>query len=109
MVIAFFVVPLAWGVITLLWAGAAVGRPDCPWLQLDEDGEEAHPGQMQQGHTCLLDYKYHGGDSTGTATYRQRKYAQEVKRRELLGQGLLYTLYGAAGTATTVIATRSRR
>ncbi|MFD6278472.1 hypothetical protein ACFWFI_23335 [Streptomyces sp. NPDC060209] len=108
MVIAFFVVPLAWGVITLLRAGAAHGGPDCPWLQLGEDGEE-HPGQMRQGYTCVLDYNYHGGDSTGTATYRQRKYAQEVKRGELLGQGLLYTLYGAAGTATTVIATRSRR
>lgn len=105
--IALFLIPLAWGLISLLRAAAAHGAPDCPWLQLGEDGEE-HPGRMRQGYTCELDYSYHGGDSTGTATYRQREYAQEVKRGELLSQGLLYTLYGTAGTAATVIATRSR-
>ncbi|MER5893842.1 hypothetical protein [Streptomyces sp. NPDC001876] len=106
MFIAFFLVPLAWGVITLLRAGAAHGVPDCPGLQLGEDGDA--PGPMRQGYTCALDYNVHGGDSTGTATYNQLKYAQEVKRGDLLGQGLLYTLYGTAGTAATVIATRKR-
>ncbi|WP_371798226.1 hypothetical protein OG963_01825 [Streptomyces sp. NBC_01707] len=105
--IAFFLVPLAWGVITLLRAGAAHGVPDCPGLQLGEDGED-HPGPMRQGHTCALDYSVRGGDSTGTATFDQLKYAQEVKRGDLLGQGLLYTLYGTAGAAATVIATRKR-
>lgn len=105
--IALFLFPLAWGVITLLRAGAAYGVPDCPGVQLDDDGED-HPGRMRQGYTCALDYNVNGGDSTGTATYDQLKYAQEVKPVDLLGQGLLYTLYGTAGTAVTVIATRSR-
>ncbi|MGW2083540.1 hypothetical protein ACWCOW_43090 [Streptomyces sp. NPDC001939] len=63
---------------------------------------------MRQGDTCALGYSVRGGDSTGTATYDQLKYAQEVKRGDLLGQGLLYTLYGTTGTAATVIATRKR-
>ncbi|MER6435885.1 hypothetical protein ABT275_05985 [Streptomyces sp. NPDC001185] len=106
--IALFLVPLAWGAIALLRAGAAHGIPDCPGLPMDEVGED-HPGQlMGRGDTCALGYNLNGGDSTGTATYDQLKYAQKVKRRDLLGEGLLYTLYGTAGMAATVIATRPR-
>ncbi|MFF4243076.1 hypothetical protein ACFYY2_01200 [Streptomyces sp. NPDC001822] len=63
---------------------------------------------MRRGRTCALDYTTNGSDSTGAATYDQLTYAQERRRGNLLGQGLLYTLYGTAGTVATVIATRSR-
>ncbi|MEU1501393.1 hypothetical protein [Streptomyces sp. NPDC005732] len=105
--ITLFLVPLVWGAITLLRAGAAHGIPVCPGLQLDSEGED-QPGPMGPDSTCALGYSTHGGDSTGTATYDQVKYGQKVKRGEFLGQGLLYTLYGTAGMTATVIATRKR-
>ncbi|MER6435871.1 hypothetical protein ABT275_05890 [Streptomyces sp. NPDC001185] len=107
MFITLFLVPLVWGAITLLRAGAAHGIPVCPGLQLNTEGED-QPSPMRPGSTCALGYSTHGGDSTGTATYDQLKYAQKVKRGEFLGRGLLYTLYGTAGMTATVIATRKR-
>lgn len=105
--IALFMIPLAWGVIALLRAGAAHGAPYCPGSQEDRDGE-ARPGPMRPSYTCALGYSTSSGKSTGTATYDQLTYAQKVKRKDLLGEGLLFTLYGTAATAATLIATRDR-
>lgn len=105
--VTLFLVPLVWGAITLLRAGAAHGIPVCPGFQLNSEGED-ETGPMRSNSTCALGYSTHGGDSTGTATYEQVKYGQKVKRGELLGSGLLYMLYGTAGMTATVMATRNR-
>jgi hypothetical protein len=105
--VALFLIPLLWGAVSLLRAGAAHGIPDCPGLQLGADGED-HPGPMRPGHTCALSHDELTGHSIGTGTYRQVVFAQELKRRSLYRQGTLFTVYGAAGTAIVVVATRRR-
>ncbi|NEB01045.1 hypothetical protein G3I78_18545 [Streptomyces sp. SID13726] len=108
MLLVLFLLPLLWGVIDLLRAGAARGAPECPGLQLGEDGED-HPGAMRKGYTCALDYDTSSGRSVGTSSYEQVKYGQEVKRKSLSWQGTGFVLYGAAGIVVTAAATRGRK
>ncbi|WP_234477862.1 hypothetical protein [Streptomyces sp. MBT65] len=105
--VVLFVLPLLWGALSLLRAGAAYGAPDCPGLQLDAEGESS-PGPMRKGDRCALSYDTATGRSTGTSTYDQLKFAQEVKRRSLGREGALFVLYGAAGIGVTFAATRKR-
>lgn len=105
--LVLFLIPLLWGVVSLLRAGSAYGVPDCPGIQLDEVGEE-HPGPFRRGDTCHLYYDNDGSHSIGTSTYEQLKVAQELKRRSLYRQGALFTLYGAAGTGIVIAATWKR-
>ena len=106
--LVLFLLPLLWGVVSLLRAGAAYGIPDCPGLQLDAHGEES-PGAMHRSDRCKLSYDNATGRSIGTSTYDQLKFAQEVKRRDLKRQGALFTLYGATGTAIALAATWKRK
>ncbi|MFJ5305279.1 hypothetical protein [Streptomyces sp. NPDC088350] len=107
MLLVLFVLPLLWGALSLLRAGAANGAPDCPGLHLDAEGESS-PGPMRKGDRCALSYDTATGRSTGTSTYEQLKFAQEVKRRSLGREGALFLLYGAAGIGITFVATRKR-
>lgn len=63
---------------------------------------------MHRGDRCALSYDTATGRSTGTSTYDQLKFAQQVKRRSLGREGALFVLYGAAGTGAFA-ATRRRR
>jgi hypothetical protein len=101
--LALFLLPLLWGLITLATGRASYGAPRCPGLQLDEVGEE-HPGPMRPGFTCAVDYSTTTGRSTATSTYEQQKYAQERARQDHYQRGALYTAYGAAGLAVLAVA-----
>lgn len=90
-----FLLPVAWGVFSLLGGVAAATGAPCPGIVLDEQGEE-HPGPMRRGQTCSL---YDGGRLTGTATYEQRKNAQAARQNDLFGRGAAYTVYGLVGLA----------
>ncbi|MFE2420368.1 hypothetical protein [Streptomyces hokutonensis] len=105
--LVLFVLPLLWGALSLLRAGAASGPPDCPGLQLDAEGESS-PGHMREGDRCALSYDTATGRSTGTSTYDQLKFAQEVKRRSLGREGALFVLYGVTGIGVVFAATRKR-
>ena len=105
--VVLFLLPLLWGALCLLRAGAANGIPDCPGLLLGKDGED-HPSPMHRTDTCELSYDTESARTTGTSTYEQLKYAQELKRESLYRQGGLFTLYGAAGLGI-VAATRKRK
>ncbi|WP_280881264.1 hypothetical protein [Streptomyces pseudovenezuelae] len=107
MLLVLFLIPLLWGVVSLLRAGSAYGIPDCPGLHLGADGED-HPGRMRRGDTCQLSYDTVTGHSVGTSTYQQLKFAQDLKRRSLYRQGTCFTLYGMAGTGIVIAATRRR-
>lgn len=100
-----FLLPLLWGALSLLRAGAAYGAPDCPGLQLDAEGESS-AGPMHRSDRCMLSYDTVTGRSTGASTYDQLKFAQEVKRRSLRREGALFGLYGAAGIGITFAVTR---
>ncbi len=102
-----FLLPLLWGALSLLRAGAAYGAPDCPGLHMDAEGESA-PGHMHEGDRCALSYDTATGRSTGTSTYDQLKFAQEVKRRSLRREGALFVLYGAAGIGITFAGQRAQ-
>ncbi|MFG2369237.1 hypothetical protein ACGFY3_47965 [Streptomyces mirabilis] len=103
-----FLLPLLWGALSLLRAGAAYGAPDCPGLHLNAEGESS-PGHMREGDRCALSYDTATGRSTGMSTYDQLKFAQEVKRRSLRREGALFVLYGATGIGIMFAATRKRR
>ena len=90
-----FLLPVAWGVFSLLGSVAAATGAPCPGIVLGEDGED-YPGPMRPGQTCAL---YDGGRPTGTATYQQRKNAQAGRHDDLLVRGMVYTAYGLAGLA----------
>ncbi|MFI6407246.1 hypothetical protein [Streptomyces sp. NPDC050548] len=107
MLLVLFLLPLLWGALSLLRAGAAHGAPDCPGLQLDAEGESS-PGPMRKSDRCALSYDTATGRSTGTSTYDQLKFAQEVKRRSLRREGAVFVLYGAAGMGITFAVTRKR-
>jgi hypothetical protein len=102
-----FLLPLLWGALSLLRAGAAHGVPDCPGLHLDAHGESS-PGHMRRGDRCALSYDTATGRSTGTSTYAQLTFAQEVERRSLRREGALLLLYGVTGTGIAFAATRRR-
>ncbi|MFC4503174.1 MULTISPECIES: hypothetical protein [Streptomyces] len=104
--LALFLLPLLWGVISLLRGGASYGIPDCDGL-LRSDREEPH--DMRPGDTCELSYSDERNGSAGTATYQQLKYAQELERGSLYRQGTLFTLYGAAGIGVVTAATWKRK
>lgn len=94
--ITLFLMPLVWGVISLLRAGSSYGIPDCPGIITGRDGED-HPAPMRRSDTCSL-YDDLTRGSTGTSTYDQLKSAQVGKRHGLYRQGLALTLYAATGT-----------
>ncbi len=108
MLLVLFFIPLLWGAVSLLRAASAYGVPDCPGIQLDEVGEE-HPGPFRHGHMCKLYYGNDTDHSIGTSTYEQLKVAQGLKRRSLYRQGVLFTLYGVAGTGAVIAATSKRK
>jgi hypothetical protein len=64
---------------------------------------------MRKGDRCELSYDTGNGRSTGTSTYRQVVFGEEVKRRSLYRQGTAFALYGAAGMGIVVVATRRRK
>lgn len=90
-----FLLPVAWGLFTLLGGVAASSGAPCPGIILGEDGED-HPGPMRRGQTCAL---YDGERPTGTATYEQRKNAQAARQDDLFARGAAYTGYGLVGLA----------
>lgn len=102
-----FLIPLLWGLASLLRAGEAYGAPDCPGLHLGADGEE-RPGAMRRGDRCELSYDTATGRSAGTSTYQQLELAQELKRHSLHKQGSWWTLYGVVGMGVAVVGTRRR-
>lgn len=105
--IALFLMPLVWGVISLLRAGSSYGIPDCPGIITGQDGED-HPAPMTRRDTCSL-YDLPTRGSTGTSTYDQLKSAQVGKRRSLYRQGMALTLYAATGTGLVIATTRKPR
>ncbi|MFI7415199.1 hypothetical protein ACIBU0_41855 [Streptomyces sp. NPDC049627] len=104
--LALFLLPLAWGLITLASGRAVSVAPKCPGLQLDEVGEE-HPGRMRPGFTCAVGYDTATGRSTGTRTYEQQKYAQEQERDGRYLRGAGYVTYSAVGLAVLAANGRS--
>ncbi|MFI6933156.1 hypothetical protein [Streptomyces sp. NPDC050287] len=95
MFLVLFLLPLAWGLITLAQGRATPVAPHCDGLQLGADGEET-PSRMRRGFTCYIDYSL-DGRSAGTRTYDQQKYAQERERSRYYLHGTLYIAYGTAG------------
>ncbi|MEV3908668.1 hypothetical protein [Streptomyces canus] len=102
-----FLIPLLWGMVSLLRAGSAEGVPDCPGLHLGADGEE-HSGAMKRGDRCELSYDNASGHSVGTSTYQQLEFAQELKRKSLSKQGTWLLAYAVVGMGAAVIITRKR-
>ncbi len=105
MLLALFLLPLLWGLITLAMGRASYGAPRCPGIQLDEVGEE-HPGRMRPGFTCALGYSTETGRSTATSTYEQLKYAQERERSGYYRRGAGYAAYGVAGLVLVTVGSR---
>ncbi|WP_093908495.1 hypothetical protein [Streptomyces sp. cf386] len=106
--VALFLLPLLWGLVTLARGASSYGAPECPGLQQGEDGE-SHPGPMRRGHTCAVSYSTENGRSTGTRTYDQQKYAQERDRSGLYWRGAGYVAYGTAGLLALTATRLSRR
>ncbi|MCL8014808.1 hypothetical protein [Streptomyces sp. AS02] len=106
--LALFLLPLLWGLITLARGASSDGVPECPGLQLGEDGE-SHPGPMRRGYTCAVSYSTATGRSTGTRTYDEQKYAQEQARSGLYWRGAGHVAYGTAGLLVLTATRLSRR
>jgi hypothetical protein len=101
--LVLFLLPPAWGLITLVRGPATPVAPRCPGLQLDKEGEE-NPGRMRPGFTCVISYDTATGRSTGTRTYDQQRYAQQTDRNNHFQRGIGYVAYGAAGLAPVTVA-----
>ncbi|MGI5375436.1 hypothetical protein ACQEV2_14535 [Streptomyces sp. CA-251387] len=100
--VALFLLPLAWGLVSLASGRAVSVVPECPGLQLDDVGEE-HPGRMRPGFTCAVGYDNATGRSTGTRTYDQQKFAQETERDGRYLRGAGYLAYSAVGLTVLAV------
>lgn len=104
--VAFFLVPGLWGVVSVTDAVTASDEVVCPGENVGEDGEE-HPGPMRPGdrHCVVLD----GAGAVGTRTYEQQQRVQSLERRRDARNGALLLAYAAAGSFAAWRATRPRR
>ncbi|MET9296440.1 hypothetical protein [Streptomyces sp. NPDC003077] len=103
--VTLFLVPTAWGAMSLGSSLTASGEVVCPGENVGEDGEE-RPGPMRPGDTqcSVLD----GSVAVATRTYEQQQRAQSVERRRDARDGVLLLAYGATGTLLAWRATRAK-
>ncbi|MFB7600958.1 hypothetical protein [Streptomyces sp. NPDC056160] len=100
--LAFFLLPVLWGVVSLAGALTASAEVVCPGENV-RDGEE-HPGPMRPGDSeCSV---LEGSLAVASRTYEEQRHYQSLRRRREARNGGLLMAYGTVGALLAWRATR---